>query len=71
MTPSASPREPGLVVGDVAGSGFPAAVVMGRMRSALRAYALESPDPAGVLAKLDRKMQHFVAKSHLMTGYYY
>jgi sigma-B regulation protein RsbU (phosphoserine phosphatase) len=51
--------ELGLVVGDVAGSGLPAAVVMGRMRSALRAYALESPDPADVLAKLDRKMQHF------------
>jgi serine phosphatase RsbU (regulator of sigma subunit) len=51
--------EVGLVVGDVAGSGLPAAVVMGRMRSALRAYALESPDPADVLAKLDRKMQHF------------
>ena len=51
--------ELGLVVGDVAGSGLPAAVVMGRMRSALRAYALESPDPAEVLAKLDRKMQHF------------
>jgi sigma-B regulation protein RsbU (phosphoserine phosphatase) len=33
--------------------------VMGRMRSALRAYALESPNPADVLAKLDRKMQHF------------
>lgn len=51
--------EVGLVVGDVAGSGLPAAVVMGRMRSALRAYALESPNPAEVLAKLDRKMQHF------------
>ncbi len=48
-----------LVVGDVAGSGLQAAVVMGRMRSALRAYALDSPDPAEVLARLDRKMQHF------------
>jgi phosphoserine phosphatase RsbU/P len=48
-----------LVVGDVAGSGLPAAVVMGRMRSALRAYALETRDPAEVLARLDRKMQHF------------
>jgi phosphoserine phosphatase RsbU/P len=27
----------GMVVGDVAGSGLPAAVIMGRMRSALRA----------------------------------
>jgi serine phosphatase RsbU (regulator of sigma subunit) len=33
--------------------------VMGRMRSALRAYALETTDPAEVLARLDRKMQHF------------
>jgi phosphoserine phosphatase RsbU/P len=32
---------------------------MGRMRSALRAYALESTDPAEVLSRLDRKMQHF------------
>jgi serine phosphatase RsbU (regulator of sigma subunit) len=29
------------------------------MRSALRAYALETSDPAEVLAKLDAKMQHF------------
>jgi serine phosphatase RsbU (regulator of sigma subunit) len=29
------------------------------MRSALRAYALETGDPAEVLARLDRKMQHF------------
>jgi sigma-B regulation protein RsbU (phosphoserine phosphatase) len=48
-----------LAVGDVAGSGLPAAVIMGRMRSALRAYALETGDPAEVLARLDRKMQHF------------
>jgi sigma-B regulation protein RsbU (phosphoserine phosphatase) len=48
-----------MVVGDVAGSGLPAAVVMGRMRSALRAYALETRNPAEVLARLDRKMQHF------------
>jgi phosphoserine phosphatase RsbU/P len=48
-----------VVMGDVAGSGLPAAVIMGRMRSALRAYALETADPAQVLAKLDAKMQHF------------
>ncbi len=47
------------VMGDVAGHGLDAAVIMGRMRSALRAYALETSDPAEVLAKLDRKMQHF------------
>src|SRR6201996_3476543 len=51
--------ELGLVVGDVAGSGLGAAVIMGRIRSALRAYALEFPGPADVLGKLDRKMQYF------------
>ena len=49
----------GLVIGDVAGSGLAAAVIMGRMRSSLRSYALQSSDPAEVLALLDRKMQHF------------
>jgi phosphoserine phosphatase RsbU/P len=49
----------GIVIGDVAGSGLPAAVIMGRMRSALRAYALDTCDPAEVLSRLDRKMQHF------------
>ena len=51
--------ELGLVIGDVAGSGLHAAVIMGRMRSALRAYALTTSDPAEVLDLLDRKMQHF------------
>jgi serine phosphatase RsbU (regulator of sigma subunit) len=49
----------GIVIGDVAGNGLGAAVIMGRLRSALRAYALEFPDPAAVLGKLDRKAQHF------------
>jgi sigma-B regulation protein RsbU (phosphoserine phosphatase) len=48
-----------VVIGDVTGSGLPAAVIMGRMRSALRAYAVETTDPAEVLARLDAKMQHF------------
>lgn len=51
--------EVGVVIGDVAGSGLPAAVIMGRMRSALRAYALQSRSPAHVLRNLDRKMHHF------------
>jgi serine phosphatase RsbU (regulator of sigma subunit) len=37
--------ELGMVIGDVAGSGLHAAVIMGRMRSALRAYALQTTDP--------------------------
>jgi sigma-B regulation protein RsbU (phosphoserine phosphatase) len=49
----------GVVVGDVAGSGLAAAVIMGRMRSALRAYVLEGADPAAVLRMLDRNIQYF------------
>jgi sigma-B regulation protein RsbU (phosphoserine phosphatase) len=49
----------GVVVGDVAGSGLPAAVIMGRMRSALRAYVLETADPGTALRMLDRKIQYF------------
>jgi phosphoserine phosphatase RsbU/P len=49
----------GMVIGDVAGNGLHAAVVMGRIRSALRAYALETDDPADVLSRLDRKIQLF------------
>jgi sigma-B regulation protein RsbU (phosphoserine phosphatase) len=47
------------VIGDVTGSGLHAAVIMGRMRSVLRAYALESDDPGEVLERLSRKMRHF------------
>jgi sigma-B regulation protein RsbU (phosphoserine phosphatase) len=50
----------GVVMGDVAGRGLPAAVVMGRLRSALRAYALlERTDPAEVLTRLNNKVLHF------------
>jgi phosphoserine phosphatase RsbU/P len=49
----------GAVLGDVAGSGLEAGVIMGRMRSALRACVLEATDPAAVLRMLDRKVQYF------------
>ena len=58
-----------LVVGDVAGSGLGAAVIMGRIRSALRAYALEFPGPADVLGKLDRKMQYFEGEVMATVSY--
>jgi phosphoserine phosphatase RsbU/P len=48
-----------IVVGDVAGHGLQAAVVMGRIRSALRAYSLLERDPEKVLELVDRKMDHF------------
>jgi putative methionine-R-sulfoxide reductase with GAF domain len=47
------------VIGDVAGSGLRAAAIMGRVRSALRAYALESSDPAEILRRLEAKLCYF------------
>ena len=47
------------VIGDVTGSGLNAAVIMGRMRSALRAYALHASGPGEILDSLGRKMRHF------------
>jgi sigma-B regulation protein RsbU (phosphoserine phosphatase) len=49
----------GVVIGDVSGHGLRSAVVMGRLRSALRAYALVCDDPAKALTLLDRKIRHF------------
>jgi serine phosphatase RsbU (regulator of sigma subunit) len=49
-----------IVVGDVAGHGLHAAIVMGRIRSALRAYTLlDAPTPERVLDLVDRKVNHF------------
>jgi serine phosphatase RsbU (regulator of sigma subunit) len=49
----------GIVIGDVMGHGLRSATVMGRLRGALRAYAIEDDDPASVLRRLDREMLHF------------
>ncbi|HEX6681499.1 MAG TPA: GAF domain-containing SpoIIE family protein phosphatase [Candidatus Limnocylindrales bacterium] len=59
----------GLVIGDVAGNGLRAAVVMGRVRSALRAYSMETTDPADVLSRLDRKIQLFEPEALVTAAY--
>lgn len=59
----------GAVIGDVSGHGLRSAVVMGRVRSALRAYALICDDPAQALALLDRKVHHFET-GNLTTALY-
>jgi putative methionine-R-sulfoxide reductase with GAF domain len=48
-----------LIVGDVVGHGLKSAIVMGRIRSAIRAYALLGRGPDEVLMLTDRKMTHF------------
>jgi serine phosphatase RsbU (regulator of sigma subunit) len=59
----------GVVIGDVAGHGLAPAVVMGRLRSTLRAYALVESDPATVLHHVDAKIQHFEAGSMATVCY--
>jgi anti-sigma regulatory factor (Ser/Thr protein kinase) len=44
----------GLVMGDVAGKGLAGASMVGRLRSALRAYALQTHDGARVVEQLNR-----------------
>ena len=48
-----------LIAGDVAGHGLNAAVVMGRVKSTLRSFALLGEAPHRVLEWTDRKVQHF------------
>jgi putative methionine-R-sulfoxide reductase with GAF domain len=48
-----------LVIGDVAGHGLAAAVVMGRLRTALRAYTLDDGNPGDVLGRMDSNVQQF------------
>ncbi|MGH3874785.1 MAG: ATP-binding SpoIIE family protein phosphatase [Pseudonocardiaceae bacterium] len=48
-----------IVIGDVVGRGLDAADVMGRLRCALRSYALLGGDPTEVLGRLDQQVQHF------------
>ncbi len=43
-----------LAVGDIAGHDGAATAVMGPVRAVLRAYAMEDPQPASVLARLNR-----------------
>jgi serine phosphatase RsbU (regulator of sigma subunit)/anti-sigma regulatory factor (Ser/Thr protein kinase) len=45
-------RRVGLVIGDVAGHGMAAATFMGQLRSAIRAYALDTESPADAVTKL-------------------
>jgi serine phosphatase RsbU (regulator of sigma subunit)/anti-sigma regulatory factor (Ser/Thr protein kinase) len=47
----------GLVIGDVVGHGIAAASLMGRLRTALHAYAIESHGPGRTLELLDRFVQ--------------
>jgi anti-anti-sigma factor len=51
----------GLTIGDVVGRGLVAAAAMGQLRTALRAYAIETDSPAAVLQRLSRVAAEFEA----------
>jgi hypothetical protein len=48
-----------LAIGDVCGHSLQAAAIMGELRAALRAYALEGLDPAAIVRRLDALLQRF------------
>ncbi|MFF3844279.1 PP2C family protein-serine/threonine phosphatase [Streptomyces sp. NPDC002328] len=47
-----------VVVGDVTGHGLRAAVIMGQLRTALRAYAVEGDSPGRILTRLHHLVRH-------------
>ena len=59
----------GLVIGDVAGHGLEAASVMGQLRMAVRAYALEGHQPADIVAHADAVLR-VVAPDEIATMTY-
>jgi PAS domain S-box-containing protein len=60
----------GLVMGDVAGKGLSAASLVGRLRSALRAYAYEGHEPARVVEQLNRLLWTEGGESQMATLLY-
>jgi PAS domain S-box-containing protein len=49
----------GFVIGDIVGRGIPAAATMGRLRNALRAYAIDGAAPDEVVARVHRLTDAF------------
>jgi PAS domain S-box-containing protein len=60
----------GLVMGDVAGKGLAAASMVGRLRSAMRAYALEGHDPPTVVERLNQLVWSELEDSQMATLIY-
>ena len=56
-----------LAVGDVAGHGLAAAALMGQLRTAMRAYAMDVPEPGEVLTRLHALIRH-IDPDHCATA---
>ncbi len=52
----------GLVIGDVAGHGLEAASVMGQLRMAVRAFALEGHRPIDIVARADSVLRSIASE---------
>jgi putative methionine-R-sulfoxide reductase with GAF domain len=59
----------GIAIGDVVGHGVRAASLMGQLRTALRAYALDGYGPAEVLERLDRLLQSIRGRGMATAAY--
>jgi serine phosphatase RsbU (regulator of sigma subunit)/anti-sigma regulatory factor (Ser/Thr protein kinase) len=59
-----------VALGDVMGKGVPAAIVMGQVRSAMRAYALIDPAPTVVLSRLDTLVSSLGVPEQIVTVIY-
>ena len=56
-----------LAVGDVAGHGLAAATLMGQLRTAMRAYAMDLPEAGEVLTRLHALIRH-IDPDHCATA---
>ncbi len=61
----------GVMIGDVSSHGFPAALIMALCLSAASIYALESPNPAEVLRKLDDSLRGELETTEMFVGLCY
>jgi serine phosphatase RsbU (regulator of sigma subunit)/anti-sigma regulatory factor (Ser/Thr protein kinase) len=59
----------GVAIGDVVGHGVKAATLMGQLRTALRAYALDGYEPGDVLERLDRLLQSIRGRGMATAAY--
>jgi GAF domain-containing protein/anti-sigma regulatory factor (Ser/Thr protein kinase) len=59
----------GLVIGDVMGRGVAAAALMGQLKAAVRAYAVEEHAPAALMTRLDRVVS-MLGEGHIVTCIY-
>jgi anti-sigma regulatory factor (Ser/Thr protein kinase) len=64
-----TPGKVGIAIGDVAGHGIRAATLMGQLRTALRAYAVDGYSPKDVLTRVDRLLRSIRGRGMATAAY--